>query len=494
GDQVADAAVAEDVYNGAFFRRYQKLLLTLVRYRWVSLVGFAALLAVSLWAFRFVPQLFFPRTDKATFQIELELPESASFERTTEVVAGVERFLEDELKAELDPSETERWLPNMELAYARPGVVNWTSFVASGAPRFLLGYSPEPPRPNYVYILAHASSNGELDWIIRKTTDFMEGTYPEVLARVDRLRNGAPIDYPVEVRLSGEDPARLYDLAAELKAELRSLPGTQHVGDDWDTYRKTLRVDVDDDRARRAGVTELDVALSLQTTTDGLELTQYREGNDLIPVILRARGASDGGLAALRGLDVSGPGGNSVPLGQVADVGLTLEPGKILRRDRQRTLTVQADLDPEADRSVTPFSLAGALVPILEKAAADWPIGYRYELGGEVESSGDAQESIAAKQPIAVIAILSLLVLQFNSLRGPLIVLVTLPFTLIGVVGGLVLTQKPFGFMALLGVIALFGVVINNAVVLLDRIETEMKRYGRSRGAAVIEASKRRLR
>ncbi|MEO1367349.1 MAG: efflux RND transporter permease subunit, partial [Acidobacteriota bacterium] len=335
---------------------------------------------------------------------------------------------------------------------------------------------------------------GELDDLIRKIGGFMSENYPEVLARVDRLRNGPPLDYPVEVRLSGEDPARLYDLAADLKAKLRSLPGTQHVGDDWDTYLKTLRVDVDDDRARRAGVTELDVALSLQTATDGLELTQYREGNDLIPVILRARGASDGGLEALRGLDVIGPAGNSVPLGQVADVGLSLEPGKILRRDRQRTLTVQADLDPDADRSVTPFSLAAALVPILEEAAADWPIGYSYELGGEVESSGDAQASIQAKQPIAVIAILSLLVLQFNSLRGPLIVLITLPFTLIGVVGGLVLTQKPFGFMALLGVIALFGVVINNAVVLLDRIETEMKRYGRSRGEAVIEASKRRLR
>ncbi|MCG8461350.1 MAG: efflux RND transporter permease subunit, partial [Holophagales bacterium] len=165
-----------------------------------------------------------------------------------------------------------------------------------------------------------------------------------------------------------------------------------------------------------------------------------------------------------------------------------------LRRDRQRTLTVQADLDPTADRSITPFSVAAAVVPMLEEASASWPLGYRYELGGEVESSGKAQASIQAKQPIAVLAILGLLVLQFNSLRGPVIVLATLPFTLIGVVGGLLVTQKPFGFMALLGVIALFGVVINNAVVLLDRIETEMKRFGRTRAAAVIEASQRRLR
>ncbi|MEM1180823.1 MAG: efflux RND transporter permease subunit [Acidobacteriota bacterium] len=496
GDRSADPGAEMDdaIYDGPFFRRYRRLLLTLVRHRWLSLAGFVGLLAVSLWAFQFVPQLFFPRTDKSTFQIELELPESASFARTSEVTAGVERFLAEELRAELDPSETERWLPNTERAYARSGVVNWTSFIGSGAPRFLLGYTPEPPRPNYVFILAHASTNGELDRIIRETGDFMRRTYPEVLARVDRLRNGPPLDYPVEVRLSGEDPARLYDLAADLKAKLRSLPGTQHVGDDWDTYRKTVTVDVNHDRARRAGLTESDIALSLETATEGLELTQYREGNDLIPVVLRSRHASDGGLEALRGLDVMNPAGLSVPLGQVAELGVSLEPGKILRRDRQRTLTVQADLDPDADRSVTPFSLAAALVPILEEAKASWPLGYRYELGGEVESSGDAQASIQAKQPIAVIAILSLLVLQFNSLRGPIIVIATLPFTLIGVVGGLVLTQKPFGFMALLGVIALFGVVINNAVVLLDRIETEMKRFGRSRADAVLEASKRRLR
>lgn len=484
----------EDGFDGPFFRRYEALLLALVRRPWISLGGFVGLLAVSLWAFQFVPQLFFPRTDKSTFQIELELPESASIARTSEVTAGIESFLAEQLQAELDPGETRRWLPNTDRDYVRSGVVNWTAFIGSGAPRFLLGYTPEQPRPNYVFILANASANSELDEIIGQVGDFVSENYPEVLARVEKLRNGPPLDYPVEVRLSGEDPARLYELATDLKNKLKGLPGTLHVGDDWDTFRKTLRVDVDDDRARRAGLTEQDVALALQTATDGLELTRYREGNDLIPVVLRSKDASQGGLDQLGNLQILTPDGRSVPLEQVASVSVGLEPGKILRRDRQRTLTVQSDIDPTADRSVTPFSITATLVPILEEAAAQWPVGYGYEIGGEVESSGDAQASIQAKQPIAVLAIIGLLVLQFNSLRGPLIVLITLPFTLIGVSGGLLLTQKPFGFMALLGVIALFGVVINNAVVLLDRIDTEMSKYGRSRAAAVIEASKRRLR
>lgn len=484
----------DTAYTGRFYRRYRSLLLTLVRRRWVSLAGFVALLAVSLWAFQFVPQLFFPRKEQTTFKIALELPYNTPFQRTAEIAADVERFMHDELMAEISPEEDRPWMPNLERDFSRQGVVNWASYVGSGAPRFVLGYTPEQPRPNYAFMIANSSSYEAQEEIIQRVEGYVLTKYPEVLPRVEKLRNGPPLDYPVEIRLIGEDPKRLFAMARDLQRRLWELPGTINVGDDWETYSKKLRVQVDDARARRAGVTELDVARSLQTATNGFVLTEYREGNDLIPVILRSRGAREDRIEQLQGLEVASPRGHRVPLEQVATLHLDLEPAKILRRDRQRTLTVQADLDPSADRSVTPFSVTAAVLPILDEAEATWPLGYRYELGGEVESSGEAQASIRAKQPIAVLVILTLLVLQFNSLRGPAIVLATLPFTLIGVVGGLLLTQKPFGFMALLGVIALFGVVINNAVVLLDRIETEMKKYGRSQAAAVLEASQRRLR
>ncbi len=493
-DTDATEPATDTTYQSPFYRRYRALLLFLLRRPWVSLAAFVALLGVSLWAFQLVPQLFFPRKEQTTFKIELQLPENAPIQRTKEVAADVERFLRDELMAQLSPEEDRPWLPNLQREFSRHGVVNWASFVGSGAPRFVLGYNPEQPRPNYVFMIANSSAYAEQDEIIHRVETYVQTHFPEVLPRVEKLRNGPPLDYPVEIRISGEDPARLYEIARELQRRLRELPGTINVGDDWETYNKNLRVEVDSARAARAGVTELDVARSLRASTSGFVLTDYREGNDLIPVVLRSRAARDGGVEQLLGLDVANPAGERGPLEQVADLRMIFEPSKILRRDRQRTLTVQADLAADAPRSVTPFSVSAAVVPILEEAKRTWPLGYRYELGGEVESSGEAQASIQAKQPIAVLVILSLLVLQFNSIRGPLIVLATLPFTLTGVVGGLLLTQKPFGFMALLGVIALFGVVINNAVVLLDRIETERRKYRRSAAAAVLEASQRRLR
>ncbi|MCG8456109.1 MAG: efflux RND transporter permease subunit, partial [Holophagales bacterium] len=326
-------------YGTAFYRRYRALLLALVRRRWLSLAGFVALLAVSLWAFRFVPELFFPRKEQTTFEIELELPPNAPIQRTAEVAADVERYLRDELRAELAEGEERPFVPNVDRDYAREGVVNWASYVGSGAPRFLLGYNPEQPQPNYVFMIANSSDYDAQDEIIRRVESYVASHHPDVLPRVEKLRNGPPLDYPVEIRLTGDDPARRFDIARDVQRRLLELPGAINVGDDWETYTKTLRVDVDDARARRAGMTELDVARSLQTHTSGFVLTEYREGNDLIPVVLRSHAAREGRLDQLGALDVSNPAGERVPLEQVASLGVRFEPAKILRRDRQRTLT-----------------------------------------------------------------------------------------------------------------------------------------------------------
>ncbi|MEL7059419.1 MAG: efflux RND transporter permease subunit [Acidobacteriota bacterium] len=481
--------------DSPFYRRYRSFLLTLVRHRWVSLAAFVALLAVGLWAFRFVPQLFFPRKEQTTFKVELDFPYGTPFERNAEVTAEVERYMRDQLMAELSADEDEPWKPNAEREFAKGGVVNWATFLGSGAPRFILGYTPVQPRPNYTFMIANSSDYDAQDRLIEEIEAFVRANFPDVVPRVEKLRNGPPLDYPIEIRLSGDDPAWLYAISRGLKEQIAAQTGTINIGDDWDTYTKKVRVEVDDARVRRAGLTQLDVARSLESATRGIRLTTYREGNDLIPVVLRSTAARQDRVDQLFGLQVaSQSGGARVPLEQVASLEVDFEPSKILRRDRVRTLTVQADLDPNADRSITPFSVVGAVQPWLEAQGRSWPLGYTVEMGGEVESSGDAQASIGAKQPIALLIILTLLVLQFNALREPIIVLATLPFTMIGVVTGMVITQKPFGFMALLGVIALFGVVINNAVVLLDRVRIEIRSFGRSRAAAVLEASQRRLR
>ncbi|MEM6456501.1 MAG: efflux RND transporter permease subunit, partial [Acidobacteriota bacterium] len=324
---------------------------------------------------------------------------------------------------------------------------------------------------------------------------YIRERWPDVTPRVETLRNGPPLDYPLEFRLSGDDLDRLFDNVRALERELAAEPGVINVGNDWGIWTKTLSVEVDDNRARRADLTRRDVALSLQTATSGLTLTQYREGNDLIPVVLRSRAARADRVDQLTGLQVGNQlGGPRVALEQIADLGVDMRPAQVLRRDRKRTVTVHADLDPNAHRTVTPFSVVASVEPWLAARAEGWRPTETYEIGGEVESSGDAQASINAKGPIALIVIVSLLMLQFNAIRETAIVLMTLPFTIVGVVGALLLTQKPFGFMALLGVIALIGVVINNAVVLLDRIRIEIRDHRRDRASAVLIASQRRLR
>jgi multidrug efflux pump subunit AcrB len=233
----------------------------------------------------------------------------------------------------------------------------------------------------------------------------------------------------------------------------------------------------------------------VRTSLTGVPLTQYREDNNLIPVVLRSKEAADRRVDALTGVDVfSQSTGQNVPLTQVADLELAFEPSKILRRDRKRTITVQADLSPDVGTTITPFSVVNEVEPWLNEQSQSWPFGYTYEIGGEPEQSGDARGGIADKAPYAMLLIVLLLVAQFNSIRKPLIVLCTLPFALIGVVSGLWLTQLPFDFMGILGVIALFGIVINNAVVLIDRIEIEMDENGFDPPEAVLQASQRRLR
>ena len=274
-------------------------------------------------------------------------------------------------------------------------------------------------------------------------------------------------------------------------AQLRTIPGTKNITDDWGVRSKKLVIDVDQPRARRAGVTNQDIAISLQTALSGFETTQYRERDEIIPVTLRSSIASRTDLTKLESLNVYAQNtGESVPLSQVADVVVVWEPSQVLRRNRLKTVTVSSDLDP----GVTPSQVVAALRPWLAEEARRWPLGYLWEFGGEEETSVRANQSIAAQMPIAVLIIVLLLVVQFNSVRRTAIILLTIPLGVIGVVIGLLIAKSYFGFMTLLGIIALAGIVINNAIVLLDRIGIEIEENGLSEDRAVVEAAQRRFR
>ena len=291
--------------------------------------------------------------------------------------------------------------------------------------------------------------------------------------------------------MSGRDQEALLDAVASVKARFRTTPGVRNVEDDWGPRSKKLVIEVDQPRARRAGVTNQDVAISLQTALSGFETTQFREAGASIPVLLRSTIAGRADPGMLDSLSVHAQAtGRAVPMLQVAAPRLVWEPSTVRRRNRVRTVTVSSDVEPGA----TPGEVVEQLRPWLDAQQAGWPLGLHYEFGGEEERSVEANQSIIEKLPIAGLVITLLLVGQFNSIRSAVIILLTIPLGLIGVVAGLVIAQSYFGFMTLLGIVGLAGIVINNAIVIIDRIGVEIDQYGLDPPRAIVGAVQRRLR
>jgi len=473
---------------------YRSFLETLVRWRWVSVLGAILCFVGSNVLMGYVPQQFFPGKAWPQMTVELELPEGTPQERTAAVVSDIERFLADEfLPEDWDEQEASAKVSGRAERADEAGVVSWSAYIGQGAPRFLLGYKPEQPAENVAYMIINTEDYEHLEQVRGPTAEFIAERFPEATARVLPLRNGPPLKYPVEIRVSGKDIDELREIVEETEQKLLSMEGLARVGNDWGPATPLVNVEVDPVRVQQASLTHSDVASSLEAAFRGSRLTIFRDGHDEVPVQLRRRGSSDAAIGEVDFVSVFDVTGRALPLRQVASVGSEFQPPVIKRRDRLRTVTIRADIAESASRGVTAFSVADTMRGWLNERAGDWPLGYFWEFGGEVESSTDANQSIQAKQPVALFIIVLCLVFQFNTVREPIIVLLTLPFAIIGVSVGLFLTQKPFGFMALLGTIALFGIVINNAIVLLDRVQIEIA-GGATKAEALMLASMRRLR
>lgn len=472
-----NATGQSDGYRSKSYRLYRQALLGLLRHRWLSAGGVVVIFVGVLQLFAFIPNIFFPPKDRPMFTAELELPIGTPIERTEAVVASVEAFLADSL---------------MVGASGEEGVTNWASFIGQGPPRYTLTYSPRAPSPEYAMLLVNTSS---YDIIDVKLVPALERhclmSYPDVKPTIRSMQNGPPVTDPVEVRVSGEDAGALFSIVDEIKAKLSAFPNTKNVSDDWGARTKKLDVRIDQARARRAGLSSQDVAISLQTSLSGFETTQYREGDEIIPVTLRTVEAERKDIGKLETMNIfSQVTGRTVPLSQVADLEVVWQPSKILRRNRLKTVTVSCGLGPGG----TAVEVVDALDEWLAPGSAEWPVGYAYAYGGEIEASVEANKSVGEKVPIAALVIILLLVGQFNSIRRPLIILLTIPLGLIGVILGLLAANSYFGFMTFLGVISLAGIVINNAIVLIDRINIEVNENGLDPARAVIEAGQRRLR
>lgn len=467
---------AAQAFDTPFYRRYRGALRLLLRRPVLTLAGAFGVLVGTMGLFRLVEQSFFPDSREVLFTGDFEFPYGTSFAHTEAAMLDIERFVSEELAAGED----------------REGVRNWAFFVGAGGPRFTLGYSPAQSHPGYAALIGNATVFDVLGTSMDRLREYVETHHPDIDVTLKRLAAGPGGATPVEVRLFGPDQEVLFELADGVKAQLASLPGTRNIADNWGEQTKKLIVEIDDARARRAGITNQDIAVSLRTALSGSTVTDYREGDKVIPVVLRSEVGEREDIGKLESINVYARSGQNVALRQVADVVLTFEPSKILRRDRSKTLSVLSDLDPGA--GATAFSTAAAIDPWLAEQQEGWPLGYRYEIGGTFESSAEANASIAEKLPLAGLLIVLLLVGQFNSVRKPLIIALTIPLGLVGVVIGLLVTGQPFGFMTLLGVISLAGIVINNAIVLLDRIRIEIDENGLDPGPAILEAAQRRLR
>ncbi len=408
---------------------------------------------------------------------KLELPLGTSIETSQERIADLDRFIRDTYYEPVDGSE--------------PILKNWLIFIGEGGPRFMLSLTPPNPNAANSFLVMSTFDGKDVNEVIAGIQNYLFEDQPDMANQLARLENGPPVGYPIQLRISGEDADELYAIADRVTNLLYAEEGVSSVKSSWGLQTKKLIVDVDQERARRAGVSSDDVAYSLKASLSGIDMTEYREGDTLIPVTLRTVQADRQDISKLDGMTIySQSSGRTVPMKQVADVVLDFEPGIIERRDRVRTLTLLVQLLPD----YTAAEVNAELIPKLDAETESWPPGFSYEQGGEAESSADSTAAIVAKLPLAVMAILLLLVFQFNSLRRPLIVLTTIPLGIIGVTLGLLLADSSFGFFTILGIVSLSGIIINNAIVLLDRIAINREEEGQSHQDAIVNACLQRAR
>lgn len=464
-------------FDSRFYKYYRKFLLLILKHRVITLICLLSTFTLSLCLFQLVPKTFFPPSNVPMFTAEIELPVDSSIFNTKKTIETLESFINEELLT----TKTKE----------KDGITTYASFIGNGGPRYRLQHDPEPANAYYSFMLFNASSYHAISKLIPKLETYIFDHFPDVKATIKPLQEGTPVKHPITVRLTGQDSMTLLAMADKLKIKLGNLPGTKNIDDDWGQSGKKIVIKVDPLRSERANITNSDIAKSLESTITGVKLTDFREEDDLIPIILRSEVAKNLDLIGSSAFNVtSQTGGHAVPLRQVADIYFDWEPSIIFKRNRLDTVTVFADLE----ENTTATEIDKQVIAFLESEQQSWPFGYKWELGGENEEAGKAQRSIFAELPMAFLLILILLMAQFNSLKKTSIILMTIPMAFIGVVLGLLITKTYFGIMSILGVISLAGIVINNAIVLLDRIKLEIKENHRSPQDAIILSAQRRAR
>ncbi|MGH8050521.1 MAG: efflux RND transporter permease subunit [Arenimonas sp.] len=455
-----------EVYDTKFYKKFRRLVAWCVNYRkTVILVTFLATVS-SFFLFKYVPQQFFPSSTRLELMVDLELAEGASLEATEIVAKRFEKLIKD--RSELD---------------------NFVGYVGTGSPRFYLPLDQKLPQANFAQYVLTTKSNAEREeirkWLIEKfKTDFSD-----VQARISRLENGPPVGYPIQFRVSGEHIDKVRELAQQVAEKVRANPNVDNVHLDWDEPSKVVRIKIDQERARALGVSSAQVALFLRGSLSGTHVSTFRQGNELIEIALRGPNQERESLSLLGSLAVPTANGRAVPLSQIGTLEYGFEEGIIWHRNRLPTVTVRGDIY----KNITPPEATAQILPTLESIRAALPVGYLLETGGTVEDSGKGSKSVAAGAPLFLLVVFSLLMIQLKSFRRTFMVLLTAPPGFIGVTLFLLIFQVPFGFVAMLGTIALSGMIMRNSVILVDQIDQDIA-SGHSPADAVIDATVRRFR
>jgi multidrug efflux pump len=455
-----------DPYGTPFYQRVRRLVEWCVMHRKTVIVLTVGLFIASVMLFRFVPQQFFPASNRLELMVDLKLAEGASLANTTGEVKRLEAMLKD-----------------------HAGIDNYVAYVGTGSPRFYLPLDQQLPAASFAQFVVLAKNIEEREALRSWLIETLNEQFPALRSRVTRLENGPPVGYPVQFRVTGEHIEEVRALARKVAAKVRENPHVVNVHLDWEEPSKVVYLNIDQDRARALGVSTANLAKFLQSSLTGSSVSQYREDNELIEILLRGTVHERTELSLLPSLAVPTDNGRSVALSQIATLEYGFEEGIIWHRNRLPNVTVRADIYGKEQ----PATLVKQIMPTLDSIRAELPDGYLLDVGGTVEDSERGQKSVNAGVPMFIVVVLTLLMVQLRSFSRTAMVFLTAPLGLIGVTLFLMVFRQPFGFVAMLGTIALSGMIMRNSVILVDQIEQDIA-SGLKPWQAIIEATVRRFR
>ncbi|MCM5679793.1 efflux RND transporter permease subunit [Schlegelella sp. S2-27] len=457
---------AHELFDTPFYSRFRSAVNWCVQHRWITIGVTLGMLALGVVGMGKVQQQFFPDSSRPEILVDLWMPEGTNFRATEEVAKRFEARVMKEA-----------------------GVESVTTWVGSGVPRFYLPLDQIFPQTNVSQAIVLPKDLDQREALRKRLPDILANEFPEVRTRVKLLPNGPPVPYPVQFRVMGSDVQELRKWGDEAKALLRTHPDIRQVNDNWNESVKVLRLEVDQDKARALGVTSQSIAQASRTILTGTTIGQYREDDRLIDIVLRQPEDERDAITDIANAYLPTASGRAIPLTQIAKVGYAWEPGVLWRENRDFAVTVQGDVA----EGVQGPTVSSALWPKMQELQSRMPPGYHIELAGTAEESSKGQGSIFANVPLMLFLTFTLLMLQLQSFSRSVLVFLTGPMGIVGVAAALLLLGRPFGFVAMLGVIALMGMIMRNSVILIDQIEQDRSR-GVPTWTAIVESAVRRFR